>query len=215
MIEINLLPGSKKKEDKNIMPFLLGNKKVVKGLIAGLGIVLVSGIIFVLIYPVYQRHLVRVYKEKWTQLETQYDEYLKLKKKLEVLQNRAKLIKRIREKRILWAAIMNYISDALPSSIQLIYLGLEQDPRNVESKYALVIEGVVPLMPGEKAIEEWIRRLKDIPQFNEVFPTIVPPSTYTDEEGNKRFTLKCYLSSKYIQEEKAEKIQKSTNKKRK
>jgi hypothetical protein len=131
---------------------------------------------------------------KWKSIETQYGDVLKLKKDLKSLQDISRSIKEMEGNRNLWSKRLNEISDSLPNEIQLIEVSTRLEKTKEKSeKTVLTISGIVPLYPGEKAVGDFLKGLRENSDFVKTFPEIEPPSTVTTPEGYKKFVIRCCM----------------------
>ena len=199
MIKINLLPEEYRK--KKTVPIAEKLKKF-KGFalpLAGLavGIVIVITLL-IFVYPSWQERTLSKLENKWTALADDYQEAQELEKQKKEISEDLKWTEKVVAARLLWAAALNYISDALPQEIQLTQMATRKE----QKKKVLIISGLVPATPGERAIEGFVKNLQDNPDLRQDFSEILPPSTQTEERGIKTFTLKCYLDDKYSLAEK-------------
>jgi Tfp pilus assembly protein PilN len=198
MIQINLLPEELRKKKANFAEMFSKYKKyqALALPVAGAVCVLVVFVaLIIIVYPKIQKHKLNKLEAKWKTLEKQYDEVAKLKKEIKRLQDISDSVNKIASERIQWAKRLNEISDSLPGEIQLIQLEtkIEKLKDKVE-RPVLVISGVGPSYPGEKAIGDFIKGLRENKDFIKSFPDIEPPSTITTPEGLKKFTIKCYMT---------------------
>ena len=202
MININLLPEEYRKQKLNISEIVQQYKSLaipIIGLVIGV-IVMIS--LLVIVYPKWQARTLRSLETRWKKIEKDYEEVTKLKEEEKELKNRLDSINYITINRLIWSAKLNQISDALPGEIQLTEMIVKTEKyKNISSRDVLIITGLVPATPGERAIEEFIKNLKDDFAFTDDFPQIELPLTETTKGGFKKFILKCFLAERYILEE--------------
>lgn len=202
MININLLPEEYRKEKLNISKIVQQYKSLaipIIGLVIGV-IVIVS--LLVVVYPKWQALTLRRLESRWKNIEKDYGKITKLKKEEKELKDRLDNIEYIAKNRLLLSAKLNQISDALPSEIQLTEISMiTEEYKDKSSKEVFVVSGLLPAVPGERAIEDFIKNLKADPSFTEDFPQIELPLTESTKGGFKKFILKCFLAEKYILEE--------------
>lgn len=196
MIEINLLPEQYRKKKSNFsVKVNLGKYKtyIEKFIAAPIGI-LVLAVIMLVVYPGLQSKTLKRLDVRWKNVEKDYAEIDKLKSGQKRLQGLTDSISRITKDRIVWSEILNIVSDSLPPEIQLTELNSStEEIKDKPGMSALIISGIVPLYPGEKAIGDFIKALNENKDFVKVFHNIEPPSTESTPEGLKRFTFKCYI----------------------
>ena len=174
---------------------LQGYKHLTMPILGGIGAVIIILFLVIVVYPRLQARTLRKLTARWEGMEKEYKEVVQLKgeqKKLKAIQQN---IKTITSGSILWAARLNDVSDALPPEIQLTELSTQREKSAEKGeRIVLVISGRVPAFPGEQAIGNFIKGLRQSEGFTACFPEIRPPSSKTTAEGYKTFTLKCYTS---------------------
>ncbi len=195
MIKINLLPEKFHREKTNWNQMLQGYKHLTMPILGGIGAVIIILFLVIVVYPRLQARTLRKLTARWEGMEKEYKEVVQLKgeqKKLKAIQQN---IKTITSGSILWAARLNDVSDALPPEIQLTELSTQREKSAEKGeRIVLVISGRVPAFPGEQAIGNFIKGLRQNEGFTADFSEIRPPSSKTTAEGYKTFTLKCYTS---------------------
>lgn len=163
----------------------------------GIGVVIAIVIVIamvIIVYPGLQQRALRKLSDRWKKIEKNYEEVDKIKKEQKRLQEILDNINKIAKDRILWARRLNDVSDSLPPEIQLTELLTRlEKPKDKSERTVLVISGLVPAYPGEKAISDFIKGLRENQGFVTDFPEIEPPSTETLSPGFKKFSMKCYM----------------------
>lgn len=210
MIEINLLPKEYRKKKINFLEIIQQYKNLfipVAGVVAA---VIAIILLMMLVYPKWQERTLRRLDGRWKVIEKDYKEVVELKKAEKELKDKLNSIDYIISNTLSWAAKLNEISDAMPPEIQLTEMIVKpEEDKDGQLKEVLLISGVVPQVPGERAIEEFIKSLKDDSSFTRDFPQIELPYTETTESGLKNFMLRCYLDNRFLfQEEEKEKTDK-------
>lgn len=196
MININLLPEEYRKKKTDFGEMFKKYKDLAIPGVAILGIVIVIVSFIIVVYPGLQGRTLRKLETRWKKVEKDYNKVVKLKKKQKRLQELLNNIKQITEGRILWARRLNDISDSLPSEIQLKELVTRVEKiKDKPDRVVLIISGIVPSFPGERAIGDFIKGLMGNPGFVKDFPVIEPPSTETQPDEFKKFTMPCYMVS--------------------
>jgi Tfp pilus assembly protein PilN len=102
------------------------------------------------------------------------------------LTQRLKVLEEMGDTRILWARVLNDLSDIFPDDLQLDFL---QDNKDV-----LVLKGVVPPGKGDESVTSLIRSMKKkgMTIFPDTFSQISLDSITKERKGDmKRFTIKC------------------------
>lgn len=102
------------------------------------------------------------------------------------LTQRLKLLEAKGENRVLWARILNDLSDVFPNDLQLTFLRNERG--------VLVLEGVIPPGKGDESVISLIRKMKseDLTSFPATFSQISLESITREKKGDgKKFTIKC------------------------
>jgi len=200
MIKINLLPEDSYKKNVSFSNMNQGYKSLILSIAAGIIGLLVIISLIVIIYPRIQIHRLNYWNARWESISGDYQKTMKLTERMKRIRYKLDNIGRIVNNRLIWSAKLNEISDALPGEIQLtgLELNMENTYKNKQADSILIISGIVPSVPGERAIEQFIKNLKQNDKFRQDFPRIEPPSTEVTGKGNKRFTLKCYLAKKYL-----------------
>ena len=141
-----------------------------------------------------QRISLKRLQSKWTEIESEYTEVTQLNKEYKSAKKMLDTIDQILKYRVIWAARLNDISDSLPREIQLTELVTNNvKTQDNEGRKVLIISGIVPLHPGERAISDFIKNLSENDGFAKDFPEIKPPRTQLTQDGLKRFTLKCFM----------------------
>lgn len=199
MIRINLLPGQKKKSNNSFIEKAQAYKNLFVPVVSVLIGVFVLIILLILVYPKWQKRSLGKWEQRWSKVTDDYEEAKKLKQEQKLIRERLTVTEDIVLTRLAWAPVFNAVSDALPSEIQFteVKTRTERQPSGPDRK-VLIILGLVPAYPGEKAIEEFVRNLKQNDLFDESFSQIMPPSSQTAEDENKTFTLKCYIADKFL-----------------
>lgn len=198
MIEINLLPEEyrKKKVDFGEM-FNRYRRLVVSGVGVLVGVVIVI-LLVIVVYPRLQAGTMRKLGKRWENIEKKYEKVVRLKKRQKRLRDLLNNINQVVSSRIIWAKRLNDISNSLPSEIQLTELTTKVEKiKDKPEREVLIISGIVPAYPGERAIGDFIKGLRENKDFIKDFPELEPPSTATTPEGFKKFTIKCYMLVTY------------------
>lgn len=205
MIEINLLPEEYRKKKADFGEMLNKYRTLIVPGAGILGSIIVIISLIVIVYPRLQARTMRKLENRWKKIEKDYEEVVNLKKEEKRLQDVADNINQITEGRIIWARRLNDISDSLPSEIQLTDVTAKSEkPKDKPERMVLVISGLVPPYPGERAIGDFIRGLRENQDFVKDFTEIEPPSTETTKEGLKKFIIKCYAATTEPAEKKRE-----------
>ena len=197
MIEINLLP-QEYKEKKVSLKEILGEKKdLFVKIIPGVVGILVFFLVSIFLYPSCQSRRLGNLKNQWDMIESDYSKAKELKKKQSLFKRKVDCLNYIMDTRLLWAPTLNSISDALPSEIQITEIVTSREEIEETNVEVLNISGLVPVSPGEKAIEEFIYNLKNDVDFISKFSQILPPSAKTVKGGIKVFSFKCYIKEQF------------------
>lgn len=196
MIEINLLPEEYRKKKVDFGELFNKYKSLV---VPGAGILVAIVVIIsfaMLVYPRLLEGKLRKLEDRWKNIEKKYEKVVRLKDRQKRLKGLLDNIDKIVSDRIVWARRLNNISDSLPSEIQLIELTtMVEKLKDKPQRNVLIISGLVPPYPGERAIGDFIKGLRENPGFVKDFPDIEPPSTGVEPGGFKRFTIKCYMGT--------------------
>lgn len=195
MIEINLLPEEyRRKKKADLSQVFIKYKAMILPGAGILGIIIVIISLVILVFPEFQERSLRRLETRWNNLQKDYGKVIRLKNRQKRLKALLDNIEEVTKARILWSRCLNSISDSLPGEIQLTELGTRVEKvKDKPDRTVLVISGIVPSYPGERAIGDFIKALRANPDFMKDFPQIEPPSTQTEPSGFKRFTIKCYL----------------------
>lgn len=205
MININLLPEEYRKKKINYEEIFKKYKMVVTSGIGVLVAVIVVISLVVVVYPSLQKRTLRNFSKRWKNIEKNYEDAIGLKKERDKYESILAVVNKIIKDRILWAEKLNNISDSLPKEIQITELKVRSEElKDKPKRTILIIAGIVPSYPGEQAIGDFIKGLREIPSFAKDFSDIEPPSTETLPSEFKKFGIKCYT---------VEKSEKSGNKK--
>lgn len=196
MIEINLLPEEYRKKKTDYGELFNKYKTLV---VPGIGILVAVVVIIsfaMLVYPGLLEGKLHKLEDRWKDIEKKYEKVARLKKRQKRLKNLSDSINKITEGRIIWARRLNDISDSLPGEIQLTEITTRVEKlKDKPERSVLIISGLVPPYPGERAIGDFIKGLSGNPGFVKDFPDIEPPSTGVEPGGFKRFTMKCYMGT--------------------
>lgn len=195
MIDINLLPEEYKRKKTNFGEVFNKYKNLVLPIAGIAGGLMVLVALIVVILPKFQQRTLNKLERRWNAIGEEYKEAVNLKNEQKKLQDLLGNINKMSTERILWANMLNIISDKLPQEIQLVEISTQAEKiKDRADRSLLLVSGIVPMDPGERAIGEFIKGLRENPDFVKSFPDIKPPSTETSSEGYKKFTLKCYMS---------------------
>ena len=102
------------------------------------------------------------------------------------LTRRLKALEEMGDERILWARILNDLSDIFPDVLQLNFLQDDKD--------TLILKGIVPQGKGDESVISLIRSMKKkgLTCFPDTFSQISIESITRERKGDrKKFTIKC------------------------
>lgn len=180
MIDINVLPErfrakKRKKIDLNL-PLILG------------AVLLIFFFAYILIEAKAKTRRAKVaqLKAKLEDIDDEFGQARAAVGKIRPLTQRRQALERIGEERILWARLLNDLSDIFPDDLQLDFLQA--------SKGVLVLKGVVPPGEEEESVTSLIRSMKrkGATVFPETFSQISLDSITKERRGDrKRFTIEC------------------------
>lgn len=210
MIELNLLPEEYRKKKVDLGEIFNRYRKfIVSGVGIFTGVVIVI-LLVIVVYPRLQAGTMRKLEKKWKNIEKKYEKVVRLKKRQKRLRDLLNNIDQVISSRIIWARRLNDISDNLPGEIQLTELATRIEKfKDKPDRMVLISSGIVPAYPGERAIGDFIKGLRENKDFIKDFTELEPPSTVTTPEGFKKFTIKCYAAATEPQ-----KVKKETQKKK-
>lgn len=205
MININLLPEEYRRKKIDFGKVFKKYNVLVLPIAGISAIVVVVSLLVIIVYPGFQKRTLKKLETQWKAVEKDYEEVTALKKEQKKVKELVEFIDKMAASRILWARTLNNISDCLPAEIQLTEMFTKIEVSKAEpskdksdkpdkvDKPVLIISGIVPSYPGERAIGDFVRALGANSEFVKGFPEIEPPSTETMADGFKKFTLKCYM----------------------
>ena len=203
MIKINLLPEEYRKKKVDLSEIF----QKYKGLAIPIGATVIGIVIVissvVLVYPKIKTRTLNKLKDKWKKIENDYELVMKLKEEEKLLKQKLDSIDFIINNRLIWAMKLNEISDALPPEIQLTEINVTTE-KDKDIKDIMLISGIVPSFPGDRAIEKFIKNLKDTVSFTNDFPKIELSFTEATNDGFKQFILKCHMRKRFILEKEEE-----------
>ncbi len=194
MIEINLLPDDVKEARKSVaetmdVPIL----PIAGGVV---GIVLAIQLIVIFMATGSSMTLGKLKKEMES-IGPKKKEILELNSKLNELKNKVQAIDELTGDRLLWAEIMNTLSDSMTQSVWLTTFNYEKR----DTQQVLAIEGysTEASESGTAIIAKLINELKNNPEFFKYFQEIELDSLRSSMYENKeimRFRLLCTFKNR-------------------
>jgi Tfp pilus assembly protein PilN len=180
MIDINVLPERyRKKKRKKLdinLPLIFG----------GALLILVSAYIFIEAKAKSRSATLGQLREKLSGLGETLEGARAAVGEIRPLTQRKEALEKMGTERILWARLLNDLSDIFPDDLQLDFLQAD--------KGVLVLKGVVPPGKGDESIASLIRSMKTkgVTVFPDVFSQISLDSITKERKGDKKtFTIKC------------------------
>ncbi len=220
MILINLLPkGYAKKEPEKKKP---GAEKSSRNhytlktwlILAGSGFSVVSVLIFIFFLVMPNASLeskLKTVEKRQAAISKDYKESMVLKEERDTLSKTVKYLNEYKKERILWAPVLNDLSDSTPSVLQLTrFYFREKEKANQKTKKKkkkkeqkivkkdifVIIEGVLPETQNESVINGFIENLVKTKYFSAVFSKIALVSIASQEGGAKLFRIQCLVKEK-------------------
>lgn len=224
MIKIDLLPKEFKKRKvhlyspnvKLLQSFTLRTWLIVGG--SGVGFVLVMALFLILILPKanLQSKLKKLDKRQ-TVIKEDVEQALMLKKRENILEKKVKSLVSFEKGRILWAPLLNDISNCTPRDLQLSRLYIKEEKQELGPKKrkkkkkkskkkkekkkksekkvfkTLVLEGILAGKKNEAVVNQFIENLRKAPYFSKVFTDISLSSIMVQDRGRKRFKVTCIM----------------------